>query len=103
MADFTAPDEFFLGTTLPVPDFDGSVLTVHISPYTIEAIESHKRGSGKASLTNFQCYFLVTGKPSNLGIWRHVYVVSQCQEMIGAHRTRILDKDLHAFDPPTSK
>ena len=41
--DFTELDEFFLGTTLPAPDLDGSVITVHIGPYTIEAIESHKR------------------------------------------------------------
>ena len=52
--DFTALDDLFLGTVLTVPDFDGSVLTVHIGPYTIEGIESHKHGPGKASLTNFQ-------------------------------------------------
>ena len=68
--DFTAIDEF-LGTKLPAPDLDSSVLTVHIGPYTIEAIESHKRGPGKASLTNLQYYFLVKDTPSNLGIWRH--------------------------------
>ena len=33
----TALDEFFLGATLPLPDLDGYVLTVHIGPHTIEA------------------------------------------------------------------
>ena len=66
--DFTALDDSFLGTTLPVPGLDSSVLTVHIGPYTIEAIERHKRGPGKASLANFQYHFLVKYKPSNLGI-----------------------------------
>ena len=54
--DFTALDDLFL-ETLPVPDLDGSVLTVHIGPYTIEAIEGHKREPGKASLTNFNIMF----------------------------------------------
>ena len=101
--DFTAPDELFLGTTLPVPDLDGFVLTVHIGPYTIETIESHKRGPGEASLTNFQYCSLVKDKPSKLGIGRHVKVVPQCQEVIRAYRNRTLVEDPHAFDPPKSK
>ena len=36
--DFTALDEFLLGTTLPVPHLDGSVLTVYIGLYAIKAI-----------------------------------------------------------------
>ena len=102
--DFTALDDLFLGT-LPVPHLDGSVLTVHIGPYTIEAIEGHKRGPGKASLTNFQYHVLVKYTPSNLGIWRHVNVVPQCYEMIRALRaycSRISAEDPHAFDPPKS-
>ena len=63
--DLTALDDLFLGTTLPVPDLDGSVLIVHIGPYTNEATEGHKRGPGKASLTNFQYDFFVKDKPSN--------------------------------------
>ena len=78
------------------------MLTVHIGPYTIEAIEGHKRGPGKASLTNFQYHFLVKDKLSNLGIWRHVNVVPQCHEMIRAYRSRILAEDPHAYDPPKS-
>ena len=88
--DFTALDDLFLGTTLPVPDLDGSVLPVQIGPYTIEAIEGHKRGPGKASLTNFQCHFLAKDKPSHLGIWRHVNVVPQHHDMIRVYRSRIL-------------
>ena len=103
MPDFTALGEFFLGTTLPVPDRDDSVLIVHIGPYTIDVIESHQRGPGKISLTNFLYHFLVKDKPSNLGIWRHVNVVPQCHEMIRAYRTRILAENPHAFDPPTNK
>ena len=100
--DFTALDDLFLGTTLPVPNLDGSVLTVHIGLYTIEAIEGHKRGPGKAPLTDFQYHFLVNDKPSNLGIWRHVNVVPQCHEIIRAYRSRFLAEDPHAFDPPKS-
>ena len=103
MPDFTALGEFFLGTTLPVPDRDDSVLIVHIGPYTIDVIESHQRGPGKISLTNFLYHFLVKDKPSNLGIWRHVNVVPQCHEMIRAYRNMILAEDRHAFDPPKSK
>ena len=79
--DLTALDDLFLVTTFPVPDIDGSVLTVHIGPYTIEAIGIHKRGPGKASLTNFQYHFVGKDKPSNLGILRHVNVVPQCHEL----------------------
>ena len=95
--NFTALDDLFLGTTLPVPDLDSSVLTVHIGPYTIEAIEGHKRGPGKASVPNFQYHFLVKDKSSNSGIWRHVNVVPQYQEMIRAYRSRILAEDAHAI------
>ena len=70
---FTPLDEFVLGT-LPVPDLDGSVSTVHIGPYTVEAIESHKRGAGEASLSNFPYNYHVNDKPSSLSIWRHVNV-----------------------------
>ena len=99
--DFTALDDFFL-ETLPVPDLDGSVLTVHIGPYTVKAIEDHTRGPGKTSLTIFQNHFLLKDKPSNFGIWRHVNVVPQCHEMIRAYCSRILAEDPHAFDPPKS-
>ena len=80
-SDFTALDDLFL-QTLPFPDLDGSVLTVHIGPHTIQAIEGHKRGPGKASLTNFQYRFLAKDKRSKLGIWRHVNVAPQCHEML---------------------
>ena len=90
----------FVETTLPVPDLDGSVFTVHIGPCTIEAIKGHKREPGKVSLTNFQYHFFVKDKPSNLGIWRHVTVVPQCHKMIREYRSRILAEDPHAFDPP---
>ena len=76
------------------------MLTVHIGPYTVEAIEGHMRGPGKSSLTNFEYHILVKDKPSNLGIWRHVNVVPQCHEMIRAYRSRIADEDPHASDPP---
>ena len=98
--DFTALDYLFLETTLPVPDLECSVLTVHMSPYTIEAIEGHKREPGKPHWRFFRYHFLVKEKPSNLGIWRKVNVVPQCHEMIRAYRSRILAEDPHAFDPP---
>ena len=41
----------FLGTTLPVPDLDGSMHAVTIGPCVIEAIDGHKRGVGAASHT----------------------------------------------------
>ena len=44
----------FLGTTLPVPDLDGSMHTVTIGPYVIEAIDGHKREVGPSSVENFQ-------------------------------------------------
>ena len=100
--DFSALDDLFLGPTLRIPDLDSSVLTVHIGQYTIEAIEGHKRGPGKASLTNFQYNLVVKDKPSNSGIWRHVNVVPQCHEMIRTYRSRILAEDPHAFGPPKS-
>ena len=103
VTDFTALDDFFLGT-LPIPDLDGSVLTVRIGPFAIEAIESHKRRPGNASLTNYQYeyHFLVKDKPSSLGIWRHGNIVPQCNDMIRAYRTKILAEDTNAF-PPKSK
>ena len=88
---------------MPIPDPDCSVLTVHIGPYTLAAIESHNRGPSKASPTDFQEYFLDKDKPSNLGIWRHADTVPQCQEMIRAYRNRTLVEDPHAFVLPKSK
>ena len=52
--DFEALDDMFLGTTLPVPDLDGSMHTVTTGPYVIEAIDGHKRGVGAAPVENFQ-------------------------------------------------
>ena len=77
------------------------MLTVLIGPYPIEAIESRKRGPGKASLTNYQYHFILKDKPSSLRIWRYGNIVPQCHEMIRAYRTRILAED--PFDPPESK
>ena len=102
LSDFTALDDSFRRTTLPVPDVDGSVPTVHIGRYSIEAIEGYKRGPDKASRTSVQYHSLVKNMPSNLGIWRKVNVVLHCHEMIRAYRLRILAEDPHAFDPPKS-
>ena len=95
--DYTALDDLFSLAKLPY--FISSVLTVHIDPYTIKTIESHKRWSGEPSLTNFvQVYYLlVEDKPSNLGICRHVNVVPQCHEMIRAYRLKTLDENPHSF------
>ena len=55
--DFTAPDELFQGKPVPVPALDGSVDTAYTGPYTIGAIEGHKRGPGTALMTIFQLSF----------------------------------------------
>ena len=52
-SDLDALDDFFLGTTLPVPDLEGSLSKVMIGALTVESIDGHKRGVGAASLTNF--------------------------------------------------
>ena len=63
-----ALDDMFLGTTLPVPDLDGSMHTVTIGPYVIEAIDGHKRGVGAASVDNFQYHFKLQGQPTQCGV-----------------------------------
>ena len=42
--DLDALDDLFLGTTLPVPDLEGSLLKVMIVAFTVEIIDGHKRG-----------------------------------------------------------
>ena len=101
--DFTELDEMFLGTKLPIPDLDGSVLAVRVGPYTIEGIDSFKRAAGKPSKHNFQYFFLVKDRPRGLGIWRRAKDVPQCKEMIRSYRAQILREDPHAFDLSTAK
>ena len=69
--DFEALDDMFLGTTLPVRDLDGSMHTVTIGLYVIEAIDGHKRGLGAASVENFQYQLKLKGQPPQCGVWRH--------------------------------
>ena len=78
VSDFTALGDLFSRTNSPVPDLDGSVLTVNINPYTIEAVETHKRGPDKDSLITCQYHFHVIDKPSHnslgnrdMAIWCH--------------------------------
>ena len=101
--DFEALDDMFLGTTLPVPDLEGSMHTVTIGPYVIEAIDGHKRGVGAASMENFQYHLKLEGQPPQCGVWRHYSTLPQCKEMIKSYRAVILAQNPSAFDPPGKK
>ena len=90
----------FLGTTLPVPDLDGSVHKVMIGPYVIEYIDGHKRGVGAGSKDNFQYYLKLKDCPPQRGVWRHYRTVPQCHDMIKSYRAATLSKDPAAFNPP---
>ena len=98
--DFEALDDMFFGTTLPVPDLDGSVHTVTIGPYVIGAIDGHKRGVGAASVENFKCHLKLKGQPPQCGVWRHYSTLRQCKEMIESYRAVILSQNPSASDPP---
>ena len=65
--DLDALNDLFLGTTLPVPDFEGSLSKVTIGAFTIES-SGHRRGVGAASLTNFQYHLKLKGYPTQMGI-----------------------------------
>ena len=93
----------FLGTSLPVPDLDGTVHTVTIGPYVIEAIDGHKRGVGAASVGNFQYHLKLKGQPTQCGVWRHYSALPQCKEMIDSYRAVVLSQNPSAFDPPGRK
>ena len=95
-----ALDDMFLGTTLPVPDLDGSMHTVTIGPYIIEAIDGHKRGVGAASVDNFQYHLKIQGQPTQCGVWRNYSSLPQCKEMIASYRAVVLSRNPSAFDPP---
>ena len=105
--DFVALDDLFLGT-LPVPDLDGFVLTVHIGPYTIEYIESfediesHKRDPGKVSLANFNAIFSLRISHPISAFGDTSTMCLNAMEMIRVYRSRVLAEDPHAFDPPKS-
>ena len=86
LPDFEALDDMFLGTTLPVLHLDGSMHTVSIGPYVIEAIDGHKRGVGAASVDNFQYHLKRQGQPTQCGVWRHYSSLPQCKEMIAPYR-----------------
>ena len=102
-SDFEALDDMFLGTTLPVPDLDGSIHTVTIGPYVIEAIDGHKRGVGAASVENFQYHLKLECQPPQCGVWRHYSTLPQCKEMIESYRSVIMSQNPSAFDPPGKK
>ena len=101
--DLDALDDLFLGTTLPVPDLEGSLSKVMIGAFTIESIDGHKRGVGAASLINFQYHLKLEGYPTQMGIWRHVNALPQCREMIASYRAAVLSTDSSAFNPPPRK
>ena len=101
--DLDALDDLFLGTTLPVPDLEGSLSKVMIVAFTVEIIDGHKRGVEAASLTNFQYHPKLQGYPTQKGIWRHVNAIPQCREMIASYRAAVLSTEPSAFTPPTRK
>ena len=101
--DFEALDDMFLGTTLPVLDLDGSMHTVTIGPYVIEAIDSHQRGVGAASVENFQYNPKHKGQPPQCGVWRQCITLPQCKEMIESYPAVIMSQNPSAFDPPGRK
>ena len=97
---FEALDDMFLGTALTVSDLDGSMDTVTIVPYVIEAIDGRKRGVGAASVDNFQYHLKLRGQPTQCGVWRHCSSLPQCKEMIAYFRAVVLSENPSAFDPP---
>ena len=101
--DFEALDVMFLGTTLPVPDLDGSVTKVTLGPFTVESIDGHKRGVGAASLDNFQYHLKLKDHPPQLGVWQRYAKIPQCWEMIASYRAAVVSKDPTAFEPPQRK
>ena len=101
--DFDALDDIFLGTKIPVADFDNVQSQVRIKNLVVNAIESHRRGIGKPSPTNFQNLFTFRGYPPSQGAWCHVNAVPQCFQLIAAYRARLLAQDPHAFDLPPNK
>ena len=56
-SDFDALDDLFLGTKIPLPDFENVASQVRIGNFVVKAMENHKRAPGKPSLTNFQYFF----------------------------------------------
>ena len=101
--DLDALDDVFLGTTLPVPDLEGSLSKGTIGEFTVESIDGHKRGVGAASLTNFQYHLKHEGYPTQMGIWRNVNALPQCREMIASYRSAVWSNDPSAFDSPPRK
>ena len=89
----------FLGTTLPVPDLDGSLTPVKLGPYIVEAIDSHKRGVGSSSPSIFQYHLLLKSYSPAMGVWKHHREIPQCAEMIDSYRSVVLSRDPSAFDP----
>lgn len=61
--DLDAIDDMFLGTTLPIPDIEGSVTKVALRSFTVESIARHKRGVGAASLGDFQYHLKLKDYP----------------------------------------
>ena len=91
--DLDAFDDICLGTTLPVPDHEGSMSKVMIGAFTVQSIDGHKGGVGAASLTNFQYHLKLEGYPTyptQTGIWRHVNAVPQFRDMISSYRGAVL-------------
>ena len=81
---FDALDDIFLGTKIPVPDFDNVQSQVRIKNIIVNAIESHRRGIGKPPPTNFQYLFTFRYYPPSRGAWCHVNTVPQCFQLITA-------------------
>ena len=87
----------FLGTTLPVPDLEGSMHTVTIGPYATKAIDGHKRGVGAALVDNFQYHLKLEGQPTQCVVWRHYSSLPQCKEIIVSYRAVVLSENPSIF------
>lgn len=63
--DFDVLDDtsILLGTTLPVPDLDGSVNKVRLGRWQVEFIDGKKRGVVAAAVNNFQYHLKLRDFP----------------------------------------
>ena len=95
--DLDAFADFCWGTTLPVPDLEGSFSEGMVGAFTVESTD------GAASKTNFQYHLKLEGYPAQVGIWRNVNALPQCRETIASYRAAVLSTDSSANHPPPRK
>ena len=96
--DYEELSGFFLGQTIPVPDFTSPDTTQPVvGNYLVDSIVSHRPGRGRRGAHNYLYKLRFHGYGAECDIERRAHDMPQCHEMLAAYR---IANNLEATSPP---